>query len=122
MAYKRKKRILKVIRKSLLTGQAVWVSHKRTYIDEWKAYKLACNKEINRMCGWDYVMARRKKNILGLLNELTANMPILGDIKKEQREAAKTLTQMADNEPSKQSDFYDHIKEEERLRKKCQTA
>lgn len=114
MAYKRKKRAMKVLRKSLLTGKAVWIGIERTYNAEWKAYKRACRKEITRMRGWGYVVARRKKNILNLLSELTARLPIIGNISKEQRAAAKALTQLADNEPPKQSDFYDHIHEEKR--------
>lgn len=114
--YKHKKRIMKVIRKSALTGKAVWIGIERTYNTEWKAYKRACRKEITRMRGWGYVVARRKNNVLRLLNELTARLPILGDIPQDQREAAKALTKMADYEPSKQSDFYDHICEERRQR------
>jgi hypothetical protein len=113
---KPKKRILKVIRKSLLTGKAIWVGVERTYNAEWKAYKRACQKESLRMNLWSRTMARRKKNILFLLNELTARLPILGDITKEQREAVKFLTQMAEKEPPKQSDFFDHIQEERRQR------
>lgn len=113
---KRKKRPLKVILKSALTGKAVWVSHDRTYKTEWEAYKKACRKEITRMRSWGYMVARRKNNILHFLAKLTESLPILGDIPKEKRDAAKALTQLADTEPLKQSDFYDHIREERRQR------
>ena len=106
---KRKKRPLKVILKSAITGKAVWVSHDRTYKTEWEAYKKACRKEITRMRSWGYMVARRKNNILHFLAKL-------GDIPKEKRDAAKALTQLADTEPLKQSDFYDHIREERRQR------
>lgn len=113
---KRKKRILRVIRKSTLTGKAVWVGHIRTYKTEWKAYRTACIKEINRMRQWAHTVNRRKRNVVRLLGELTACLPIIGDIPDEQRAAAKALTLIADNEPPKQSDFYEHIREEKRQR------
>jgi hypothetical protein len=112
-----KHRILKTIRKSALTGKAVWVGHKRSYDTEWRAYKRACHKEYQRMRGWGYAMVRRRKNIMRFLTKLTDSLPILGDIPKEKREAAKSITLIADNDPPKQSDFYDHICEERRQRK-----
>ena len=117
MAYKRKQRILRVIRHSALTGKAVWVSHRRSYQTEWKAYKTACLKEVNRMRQWAHTVNRRRRNIVRLLGELTASLPILGDIPQEQRTAARVLTHLADNEPPKQSDFYDHICEEKRQKR-----
>ena len=42
MGYKRKQRILRIIRRSALTGKAVWLSHQRSYQTEWTAYKRAC--------------------------------------------------------------------------------
>lgn len=111
-----KRRIIKTIRKSALTGKAVWLSHERTYKTGWKAYRFACRKEAMRISRWAYTVARRRKNITRLLAKLTESLPILGDIPREQRDAAKALMQMADNEPPKQSDFYDHICEERRQR------
>ena len=116
MAYKRKKRILKVIRKSALTGKAVWVGHARTYKNEWENYKAACRKEVNRMRQWAHTVNRRKRNVMRLLGKLTEGLPIIGDIPPELRAAAKSITQIADDEPPKHSDFYDHIKEESRQR------
>ena len=112
-----KRRIIKTIRKSALTGKAVWLSHERTYKTGWKAYRFACHKEAMRINHWACTVARRRKNITRLFAKLTESLPILGDIPREQREAAKAIMQMADNEPPKQSDFYDHICEERRLRK-----
>lgn len=114
---KPKRKILKIIRKSALTGRAVWVSHVRNYRTEYYAYKWACQKEVNRMRQWAHTMNRRRRNITRLLTELTASLPIIGDIPPEQRSAAKILTQMADKEPPKQSDFYDHICEEKRQKR-----
>ena len=119
--YKRKKRIMKVLRKSVLTGKAVWIGHERSYKAEYMAYRRACRNEITRMRGWCYVVARRRNNILHLLQELTAHLPILGDIPPEQQEAARFLMQLANTEPPKQSEFYDHIREERRRREKART-
>lgn len=114
---KRKQRVLKIIRKSVLTGKAVWVSHERSYMAEWAAYRNACKMEIERMRQWGNVVNRRRRNIMQLLTRLTASLPILGDIPPEKREAARFIQQLADKEPSKQSDFYDHICEERRLKR-----
>ena len=114
---KPKRKILKIIRKSALNGRAVWVNHVRNYRAEYYAYKRACHKESMRINHWAYAVARRRKNIQRFLGKLTENLPILGDIPQEVREAAKKITLMADNEPPKQSDFYDHICEERRQRK-----
>ena len=117
MAYKRKQRILKIIRNSVLTGKAVWVSHRRSYQTEWKAYKQACLKEINRMRQWANIINRRKRNVASLLGKLTESLPILGDMPPVVRDAAKSITLMASNEPSKHSDFYDHLQEEKRRKR-----
>ena len=114
---KPKRKILKIIRKSALTGRAVWVSHVRNYRAEYYAYKRACHKEANRMRQWAYVVNRRKRNVMRLLSTLTERLPILGDIPQELRSAAKVMTKIAADGPPKQSDFYDHICEERRQRK-----
>lgn len=108
---------MKVLRRSLLTGNAVWIGHERSYKAEWEAYKTACLNEINRMRQWPSMMKRRKRNILRLISEVSAKLPILGEIPPEKREALKVLAQVAENEPPRQSDFYDHIKEEKRQKR-----
>lgn len=117
MTYIRKKRVLGIIRRSALTGRAVWVSHRRIYQAEWEAYKRACLQEINRMRQWVNTVNRRRRNVTRLISELTDRIPILGDVPQDKREAAKILTQLADKEPVKQSDFYEHICEEKRQRR-----
>lgn len=114
---KQKRKILKVIRKSVLTGKAVWAYHKLCSKPEYMAYRTACDKEINIMRQWGNIANRRRKNIMHMLHKLTANLPLLGDIGQEKREAAKMLMNMADKEPPKKSDFYDHIQEEKRQRR-----
>lgn len=115
MAYKRKKRILKVIRKSALTGRAVWVDRGRTYKSVWENYKNACKKEFVRMNQWTRIVARRKKNVTQFLDRLTEHLPILGDIPQNKRDAARSITLIVNGELSRQSDFYEHVREERRL-------
>ncbi len=117
MGYKRKQRILRIIRRSALTGKAVWVEHTRTYKNEWDSYKYACRKEFVRMNQWTRTVARRRKNILLFLGKLTERLPIIGDIPHDKRDAAKVITQISDTEPAKQSDFYEHIQEEKRQKR-----
>ena len=113
----KKYRIIKGIRRSCITGKAVCFSYYDRRKSEWEAYKRACKREVERMRQWSNVVSRRQKNILKLLNELTANLPIIGDVPPEKREAARFLAQMAASEPPKQSDFYDHICEEKRQKR-----
>ena len=117
MAAKVKEKVMKILRRSCITGNAVWIGPERSRSAEWEAYRKACNKEIERMRQWPQAMARRKKNIMQLINTLTAKLPKDGDISKEQRDALKVLTKMVEKEPSKQSDFYDHIQEEKRQKR-----
>lgn len=111
-----KKRMMMVLHRSALTGKVVWMHHDMTYDARYKAYKRACMREINRMRQWTALVNRRRRNVTRLLSELTSHLPILGDIPKEQREAAKVITQLADKGLEKQSDFYEHIREEKRQR------
>ena len=45
-----------------------------------------------------------------------AAMPILGKLTGEQREAVKTLQQLASNPPKYYTEFYNHIRTEHRRR------
>lgn len=113
---KPKRRILKVIRKSVLTGRAVWVSHNRTYRACRLGYKAACKHEAMRIRLWGRAINSRKKNVLRLLGDLTADLPIIGDVVQEKRDAAKALNEIADGEPVCDKNFYEHVMEEKRLR------
>lgn len=116
MGYKRKKQMMKVIKRSVLTGKAIWIGHRRTYHAEWIAYMRACEKEMRRMRQWTTTVRQRKENVMRLLGELTARLQNRrhGDMPQELREATRTLTRLSEETPPRQSDFYDHICEERR--------
>lgn len=106
---RRKPNIIKIIRKSCLTGKAVWVSHERAYLAEWKAYKNACRQEINRVKSWSRTIGRRKSNILAMLNDLTANIPIVGNIPARKKDSARLLRLLAETQHECYKGFYHHI-------------
>lgn len=110
----RKEYPVTVIRKSCLTGKAVWIyrgpSHNAARIAYWRA----CKKEIERIRQWPERMARRKAEILAFLSELTANLPPVEEMPPEKRALARKLLAMADEQPDPGRAFYDHIMEERR--------
>lgn len=114
-----KKKIYRIIRRSCLTGKAVWLSPERSYKVEWQAYKNACEREIRYVRQWKQTMAIRRQNILQMLDELMARMPILGELTPEQKAAIKQIRDIADNPPELYRDFYDHILAERRMKKKA---
>ena len=114
---KRKLRTLRIIRKSIITGRAIWVSHNRSYNAEWIAYKNVCKQEMYRIRWWGRTLNYRRQNIMRLLNNLTVNLPILGDISANMREAARVISVMANSDPPCDNCFYNHIKEEVRQKR-----
>lgn len=115
MTRKKIRKIVK-IRYSCLTGKPVWVCHKLTYKGEYTAYKRACEREIERIKHWDERMAERKRNIMQLLNKLTASLPIDHEWTPEQLEGARELKRIAAKPPECDKEFYNHIMEERRRR------
>lgn len=110
----RKEYPVTVIRKSCLTGKAVWIyrgpSHNAARIAYWRA----CKKEVERVRNWPETMARRKANILAFLSELTANLPPLAEMPPEKRAAARKMLALAEEQPDPGLAFYEHIMEERR--------
>lgn len=113
---KQKQRIMRVIRKSCLTGRAIWIGHKRSHEGEWKAYKRAARREIERIRNWGNVMERRKANVKRMLSSITANIPLRGNLTMEKKKAARELNTIADKTPSPDNGFYNHLIEELRKR------
>lgn len=116
MATKRKQRKLTFIQYSCITGKAVWLCHTLPYKSRWKAYKTACLHEVERVRNWGQTMAVRKANILRLLSDCTAHLPVSGELPPEKKAAARQLHQIAEQQPECYRMFYDHILEERRLR------
>lgn len=103
---------------SCVTGQAVWVYQGQSRKAMLKAYQRVRRREIALERRWPRMMECRRASILFLLNECMAEIPILGKLTKEQREAAKTLQCLADNPPKYYTGFYNHIRAERRRRDK----
>ena len=109
-----------VIRYSCTTGKAVWLYRGQSDLGMRLAYWTARRKEIALERRWPLMMKRRRERILRLLDECTAALPILGELTKEQRQAIRTLRQIADNAPKYDSSFYNHVRTERRRRKRDQ--
>lgn len=103
---------------SCVTGQPVWLYQGQSREGMRKAYQRTRRHEVALERRWPRLMKRRSDNILFLLNECRAAIPILGKLTKEQREAIKTLQYLADNPPNYYSGFYNHIRAERRRRDK----
>lgn len=103
---------------SCVTGQAVWFYQGQSRKAMLRAYQRVRKREIALERRWPRMVERRRTSILFLLNECMAEIPILGKLTKEQREAAKTLQYLADNPPKYYTGFYNHIRAERRRRDK----
>ena len=111
---KHKKRTSLVIRYSCLTGKAVWIYHSPSDTAMWQAYWRARKREEERVHNWDREMARRRSNILRILNDCTASLPITEDMPTDKRDAAQRLKKMANASPPCHSEFYCNLVEERR--------
>lgn len=113
---KKKNKPLRVIRKSCVTGKAVWVSHRTEYRAVWRSYKTACKCEIERTKNLAEMAARLKGGVLKFLNDCLAHLPIDVPMTTEQQAAARQMLYMAEYNPYTKSEFYEHIVEERRRR------
>ena len=103
-----------VIRRSCLTGEVVWIYSGPSKSAAWVAYKRACQREVERVRQWCDTVARRKKNILGILNECMAGIPMTDDLPPGKKEAARQLLALSRQNVACHRSFYDHIMEERR--------
>lgn len=110
---KKRRDIVTVIRKSCITGKAVWIYQGPSSKAASLAYWRACKKEIHRVRHlWGLMVSRRGRNIARLLAECTERIPLTAEMTPEQREAARELQQMEKRETTCYRDFYNHIVEE----------
>jgi hypothetical protein len=116
--YQRRPYQFRYICYSCVTGQAVWFYQGQSRKAMLRAYQRVRRREIALERRWPRMVERRRTSILFLLNECMAEIPILGKLTKEQREAAKTLQYLADNQPKYYTEFYNHIRAERRRRDK----
>ena len=96
---------------SKVTGQAVWVYQGQSREGMRRKYYRTVESERKRRRQWAKLQQARQANIRQLLSESMGAMPILGTLTKAQREAIKTLQQMADDMPEFCSPFLEHDRE-----------
>jgi hypothetical protein len=96
---------------SCVTGQAVWIYEGQSREGMRRKYYRTVESERKRRRQWPKLQRTRQTNILQMLDECMAALPILGTLTKAQREAIKTLQQMADDMPEFCSPFLDHDRE-----------
>ena len=114
---KKKKPAVTIIKRSLLTGMAVWIYRGSGAAKTvWAAYDRARRSELERVSHWSEHVAQRKANILRMLNDCMANMPINEPLPPEVEAAARRLVSMAETPPDIDLEFYNHIMEEKRRR------
>ncbi len=104
-----------VIRKSCVTGKAVWIYRGPSRHAAWKAYRRACVREIERMRNWSQSVAQRKDNIRRMLSDCMADKTFTDKLPDEQKAAARQLIAIS-KESVCVSDFYNHIMEERRFK------
>lgn len=92
---------------SCVTGQAVWVYQGLSRQSMKRKYYRTVGSERKRRRQWSKLQQARQTNIRQLLDECQA----AGKLTKAQREAIKTLQQMADDMPEFCSPFLDHDRE-----------
>ena len=105
-----------VIRYSCLTGKAVWVYRGPSKGASYTAYCRACRQEVERVRSWSRTAGRRRENIMRMLGECTAAIPVTEDMTPQQKEAAGRLLAAAREKMPCSRDFYDHVVEERRRR------
>ncbi len=105
-----------IIRKSCLTGKAVWIYRGPSKNAARIAYWRACKKEIDRVKHWGNVVAQQCSNAARFLADCMAEIPINAELTPEQAEAARKLQSIAKREKECYRDFYEHIMEERRRR------
>lgn len=104
-----KQRLLTVIRRSCLTGKAVWLYQGLTKTASNMAYCRACKREIERVKNWAEKIERRKSNILRLMNDCLAGLPLTAELTDTQKSAVLLLKKTSNERLVCDSDFYEHI-------------
>ena len=106
-----------IMRRSCLTGKVVWLYTGPTRGAGRIAYYRACRAELRYAQRFSDAADRRRANIMRLLNECLAELPITETLTREQTEAARRLRALAEEQPAYQRDFLEHVVEERKRRK-----
>ena len=113
---KKKLHNITVILRSCLTGKVVWIYQGPSKDAARKAYKRACDRELERVRNWGQTAAARKGAILSLLARLTEPLSVTGPMTPEQQAAARRIASIAEKGMPCHTEFYDHIVESRRRR------
>ena len=105
------------IRRSCLTGNAVWIYQGSCKNGAQTAYWKACRAEMERVRNWTGTVARRVANIQRLLNDCLADVPINASLTQQQQDGVRRLQAIVRKNYTCHRDFYEHILEERRLRR-----
>ena len=105
-----------IIRKSCLTGKPVWIYEGPSEGAARNAYWRACKKEISLVRNWGDHTERIRSSISHFLTELTSRFSLTDEMTPEQKEGARKLQKMMEEEDVCYREFYDHIMEERRRR------
>lgn len=98
-----------VIRKSRLTGRAIWIYEGPTRRAAHWAYWYARRKEVQRVNTWCDRALRRKANILRLLNKCLEHIPLDAVLTPEQNAAARTLRKISEEAYLPDMEFYNQV-------------
>lgn len=109
--YQRRKPQYRYICYSKVTGQAVWLYQGQSREGMKRKYYRTVESERKRRRQWPKLQQVRQANIRQLLDECQAALPTIGTLTKAQREAIKTLQQMANDISEFCSPFLDHDRE-----------
>ncbi len=113
----KKSSLITIIRRSCLTGQAVWIYQGPSKVSARLAYWRACRRELERVKHWGETMAQRRRNILRLMSCDSSSSSVLdASMSDEQQAAARKLLAVAKMETDGRTEFYNHIIEERRRR------
>lgn len=105
-----------IIRRSCLTGKAVWIYQGPSRAAGHLAYWRAQRKEEQRIRHWAEHVKQRSANILRLLNNCMAQNLLECTLTKEQSEAARCLLALSKADAVCDMDFYEHFNEARRRR------
>ena len=109
--------LITIIRKSCLTGNAVWVYRGPSERSARLAYWRACRNEVERMKRFGTAASRRCANIARLVSDCMEYIPINVELTERQRDAARQLQSIQKKDVACHREFYEHIMAE-RLRRK----
>lgn len=110
----KRKGLVTIIRRSCLTGNAVWVYRGPSEHAASMAYRRACKKEIERVRNWPQIVKKRAEQVSRILNEALADIPLNVSLTPRQKESVRQLKAIQNHVPECHREFYDHIMEEAR--------